>query len=350
MWVAGEVLVTDLNSLNLALLSMGMKNSMSTVAAFLILALTSCEKEITVDLPAADPKIVVEGTIFPGDFPLVLLSYTQGYFDPTDITSLQNIFVHDASVTLYVDGIAYPLLEICSSDLSPQELELASTALGVSVESLQSLDLCLYTSLTLTGMPGVVYDIEIHKDGYHITGSTKIPELVELDTVYFDIINPQIQDTLGILYGKLADPDTVGNAYRWFAKRISHYPANVPDASLRGQQKDRTYIAPFGSVYDDTFFNGLSFEFAYPRGLEANSTKFDDENDERSYFKVGDTVAIRGCTIDRASFKFIRSLEAQISNQGSPFAIPFNLESNLQGGLGAFIGYGAVYDTVVCVY
>ena len=74
-----------------------------------------------------------------------------------------------------------------------------------------------------------------------------------------------------------------------------------------------------------------------------------DLNDERSFFKVGDTVAIRGCTIDRAAFKFIRSLEAQVGNQGSPFAVPFNLESNLTGGLGAFIGYGAVYDTVVCV-
>jgi hypothetical protein len=236
------------------------------------------------------------------------------------------------------------------TDLSAEELELASTALGVSIESLQSLDVCLYTSFALTGAANTEYRIEIHKDDHHITGATKIPGLVELDTVYFDIINPAVQDTLGILYGKLTDPDTVGNAYRWFAKRINHYPSTVPDAALRGQQKDRSFIAPFGSVYDDTFFNGLTFEFAYPRGIESNSQKFDDENDERGYFKVGDTVAIRGCTMDRAAFKFVRSLESQIGNQGSPFAIPFNLESNLEGGIGAFIGYGAIYDTVVCVY
>lgn len=316
----------------------------------LLLSLISCEKEITVDLPDAEPKIVVEGTIFPGEFPLVLLTWTQGYFDPTDITSLQNIFVHDATATIFANGQSFPLTEICSSDLSEEELELASVALGISIESLQSIDLCLYTSFELVGMENEVYRIEIHKDNYHITGETKIPARVELDTVYFDIINPEIQDTLGILYGRLTDPDTVGNAYRWFAKRISHYPSTAPDPELRGQQKDRTYIAPFGSVYDDSFFNGLSFEFAYPRGIESNSQKFDDENDERSFFKVADTIAIRGCTMDRSAFKFIRSMEAQIGNQGSPFAIPFNLESNLQGGLGAFIGYGAVYDTVVCVW
>jgi hypothetical protein len=322
----------------------------SFIGIVLLFLLSSCEKEITVDLPEAENKIVVEGTIFPGDFPLVLLTWTQGYFDPTDITSLQNLFVHDADVTIYANGTSYPLIEFCSSDLEPEELELAAAALGVSVESILSLDLCLYTTFALTGSPNTLYSIEIKKDDIVVTGATKIPSLVELDTVFFDIINPAVQDSLGILYGQLTDPDTTGNAYRWFAKRINRYPANTPDESLRGQPKDRTFIAPFGSVYDDTFFNGLSFEFAYPRGIESNSQKFDDENDERGYFKVGDTVAVRGCTIDRGAFKFIRSLEAQIGNQGSPFAIPFNLESNLNGGLGAFIGYGAIFDTVVCTY
>jgi hypothetical protein len=316
-----------------------------------------CEKEITVDLPEVEKKIVVEGSILPGEIPLVILTWTQGYFEPTDASSLQNIFVHDAEVTITENGRVHKLIEYCSSDPSIKPLlEAASTLLGLSVESLQSINFCLYTKLlptipegSLLGVPNTNYQIEVHKDNYHVTGETKIPSLVELDTVYFDILNPEFQDSLGILYGKLTDPDTTGNAYRWFAKRINRYPENVPDVNLRGQQKDLTFIAPFGSVYDDTFFNGLSFEFAYPRGIEANSTKFDDLNDERAFFKVGDTVAIRGCTIDRAAFKFIRSLEAQYSNQGSPFAVPFNLESNLQGGLGAFIGYGAVYDTVVCV-
>ena len=340
----------NLNSITFALLLTCMKIAGFLFQLVIFISLVSCEKEITVDLPIAESKIVVEGTILPGEFPLVLLTWTQGYFEPTDITSLQNIFVHDAVVTIYADNTAYPLVEFCSSDLSAEELELASTALGVSIESLQSLDVCLYTSFALTGAANTEYRIEIHKDIHHITGATKIPALVELDTVFFDIINPAVQDTLGIIYGQLTDPDTIGNAYRWFAKRINHYPSTIPDAALRGQQKDRSFIAPFGSVYDDSFFNGLSFEFAYPRGLESNSQKFDDENDERGYFKVGDTVAIRGCTIDRAAFKFVRSLEAQIGNQGSPFATPFNLESNLEGGIGAFIGYGAIYDTIVCVY
>jgi len=315
----------------------------------LLFMLVSCEKEITVDLPQAERKIVVEGTILPGEFPLVILTWTQGYFEPTDANSLQNLFVHDANVTISDSENSFELTEFCTS-ADTALLAIASQALGISVESLQALNLCLYTNFNLRGEVNETYRISITKDDHSITGETKIPGLVYLDTVFFDILNPQVQDTLGILFGRLTDPDTTGNAYRWFTKRINHYSNSVPDEELRGRQKDLNFIAPFGSVYDDTFFNGLSFEFAYPRGIESNSNKFDDNNDERGYFKVGDTVAIRGCSIDRAAFKYIKSLEAQIGNQGSPFATPFNLESNLQGGLGAFIGYGAIYDTVVCSY
>lgn len=331
-------------------LSMHVRVYIFSLTVLLLSMLVSCEKEITVDLPQAEQKIVVEGTILPGEFPLVILTWTQGYFEPTDANALQELFVHGASVTISDSDNTYTLTEFCSATLDTTILALASEALGISMESLQALNLCLYTNLALTGEVNETYRITVSKDEHYITGETKIPGLVYLDTVFFDILNPQVQDTLGIIFGRLTDPDTTGNAYRWFTKRINHYGNTVPDEELRGRQKDLNFIAPFGSVYDDSFFNGLSFEFAYPRGVESNSNKFDDNNDERGYFKVGDTVAIRGCSIDRAAFKYIKSMEAQIGNQGSPFATPFNLESNLQGGLGAFIGYGAIYDTVVCTY
>lgn len=310
--------------------------------------LLSCEKEITVDLPTVEHQIVVEGSIYQDQPPLIMLTWSQGYFDPTNLSTLQEMFVHDAVVTITVDGVAHVLPEICTSDLSLEELELASQALGVPISTLQALNLCVYTSLSLLGENGKVYHLDVNYPDHHLISVTKLPELVYLDTVYFDIISSLPDDSLGFIYGNLTDPDTVGNAYRWFAKRISHYPQWAEDNDLIGQQKDFGYIAPIGSVFDDTFFDGLSFEFAYYRGAEPNSNKFDDNNEERGFFKRGDTVAVRGCSIDRNAYKFIYSFESQVSNQGSPFSIPFNLESNVTGGLGAFIGYGAIYDTVVC--
>jgi hypothetical protein len=319
------------------------------VTLSLILTIVSCEKEITVELPKTMPKIVVEGSIVSGQQPLVMLTWSQGYFDPTDLNTLQNLFVHDAEVVISDGSSTYTLDELCTSDLTPEQLELAAQFLGVSAADLQAFNVCIYTHFGLTGQPGTLYSIDVKHGDTHLTGMTRIPELVYLSDVRFEIISPLPNDSLGFIFAKINDPDTLGNAYRWFAKRINHYPQWVPDETLRGQQKDLSFIAPLGSVVDDTFFNGLEFEFAYYRGTQPNSNKFDDRNLERGYFKQGDTVVVRGCVIDRKAYQFLYAMETMVANQGSPFSLPANLPSNIEGGgLGAFIGYGAVYDTIVC--
>lgn len=314
-----------------------------------LLSFVSCEKEITVDLPKVEPKIVIEATIISEQQPLVMLTWSQGYFDPTDLSSLQNMFVHDAEVSISDGTTEYPLEEICTNELTPEQLEFAAQFLGLSVEEIQAYNLCIYTNFTLMGQPGTVYHLKVDYQNHHLTSTTRLPELVYLSNVYFNVISTLPDDSLGFIFGSIADPDTIGNAYRWFAKRINKYPNWVPDEELRGRQKDMGFIAPIGSVIDDAFFNGLEFEFGYYRGTTPNTTKFDDLNGERGFFKRGDTVAVRGTVVDRNSYKFLYSLETLVSNQGSPFSVPANLESNVKGGgLGAFIGYGAVYDTVIC--
>ncbi|UPT68962.1 MAG: DUF4249 domain-containing protein [Sphingobacteriales bacterium JAD_PAG50586_3] len=62
--------------------------------------LQSCEKEITVDMPQPDPKIVVEGYIFEGERPYVILSKNSPYFAPIDSAALVNTFIYDAVVTV----------------------------------------------------------------------------------------------------------------------------------------------------------------------------------------------------------------------------------------------------------
>jgi hypothetical protein len=316
----------------------------------LLIALTlfGCTQEITVDLPAQEPKIVVEGTIYNGQPPVLFLSWSQGYFSPTNLNDISNFFIRDPLLNgnIEVDGTVYPLTLLCISDLPPDLQQEAATALGISLETLVNLDLCAYTSPTLIGETGKLYKLNINYKEHELLCETKIPELVTLDSVWFDIVSTLPQDSLGFLFANLTDPDTMGNCYRWFAKRINHYPAWFP--GYAGQQKDLSFIAPLGSTNDDQFFNGLSFGFGYYRGVTPNSMKEDDLNYERGFFKQGDTVVVRGACIDRRAYKFISGLEDQAANQGSPFATPFNVSTTVQGGLGAFIGYAASYDTVIC--
>lgn len=308
----------------------------------------SCEKPIEIDLPAAEPKVVVEGSIEQGQPPVVFLTKSQSYFDPVDLNTLGATIVRDAAVFVSNGEIEIQLDQVCSSEVPEELLPLITEVTGFSPQQLQLIDVCLYTTAneSIWGEVNRMYDLRIEVDGEVLTSRTKINTPIGLDSAWFRIPgNPSPDDSLGFVYAILSDPDTVGNAYRWFSKRINRYPAW---SSYAGEVKDASFIAPLGSVTDDAFFNGLSFEFGYFRGRLPNSTKEDDLNIESGFFKVGDTIAIRACVIDRGALDYILSFEDQAGSQGSPFASPANIRSNINGGLGAWIGYGASYDTIVC--
>ncbi|MEY3397973.1 MAG: hypothetical protein RL220_567 [Bacteroidota bacterium] len=306
-----------------------------------------CEKEITVDLPVAAPRIVVEGSIEQDGPPIVFLTWSQGYFEPTDVESLQDLYVRDADVILSNGTISDTLVMLCADDLTDEELQLASELLGLNPEQVSMLGICVYTSFNqdIWGELGKTYNLKIDYQDHHLTSTTKINQTVELDSLWFEIVSSQPNDSLGFAFGYITDPDTLGNAYRWYAKRINRYPSWSEHA---GEQKDLVYLAPNPSVFDDEFFNGQTFEFGYFRAPLPNSDKEDDNNIERGFFKIGDTIAVKGCVIDRGVFRFLSSFEDQVANQGSPFAVPYNVESNVTGGLGVWAGYGAIYDTIIC--
>jgi hypothetical protein len=325
-------------------------NFLSIVSiALIVYVLTGCEKEITVDLPTIPRQIVVEGSIEQNQPPIVLLSWSQGYFDPIDLAALASNFIRDARVYVSNGNVEVELDEICTSNLPEELLPLVSELTGLNAEQLAAIDLCIYTSFNqaIWGESNRSYALRVEYEDKILTSLTKINTPIALDSVWFDIPgNPAPDDSLGFAYARLTDPDTLGNAYRWFARRINRYPSWSQNA---GEVKDQQFIAPLGSASDDAFFNGLNFEFAYFRGAPANSSKEDDRNEERGFFKVGDTIAIRGTVIDRAALRYIVTFEDQVASSGSPFASPANIPTNINGGLGAWIGYGAIYDTIICV-
>lgn len=70
------------------------------IIAALIIALSACEKNITVDLPQPEKKIVVEGYV-EIDFPVyVYLSYSTAYFAPIDSASISGYAIKGATVII----------------------------------------------------------------------------------------------------------------------------------------------------------------------------------------------------------------------------------------------------------
>ena len=311
--------------------------------------LQSCQQTVEVELPETEDLYMIEGSIYNGEPPLVFVGKAQGYFDALDASSIQESFLPGADVVMTIEDEAFPLSQLCTGDLSGEMLEEAAALLGFPAEALLALDLCVYTTFdaAAVGQLGKEHALDVIIEDRTMTASTVILDAVPLDSVWWQ--TPGTQDSLGVIYAALTDPEPMGSAYRWFAKRTNIRPNWDP---LAGQVKDADYVAPLGSVFDDAFFNGLEFNFSVFRGVAPGSTAWDDdfsESPEAGYFKLGDTVAVRLCSIDRNVFQALRSYENLILSQGSPFALPANMTTNVEGGIGLWAGYGIAQDSVICV-
>ena len=72
---------------------------MKKLVYILLLFILGCTKSIDFQLPEVEQIIVVEATVESGLPPRVVLTNSQGYFDPIDSNILNEIFVHDAVIT-----------------------------------------------------------------------------------------------------------------------------------------------------------------------------------------------------------------------------------------------------------
>lgn len=304
----------------------------------------SCEKEIDIAIPVEEGKVVVEGFIENGQAPLVILSKSQPFFSAVDVNSVAQSLITDADIKMIVENRdTIPLIRLCSSQLPDSLRERFAQQSGLSILASEDANFCIYTSLDerALGQINKNYRLRIQVDGQTIEAETRIPTPIPLDSLWYK--KDASRDSLGFVWARLSDPAGKYNAYRWFAQRISTYEYG----ENKGELKDPFFIAPFGSAFEDEFFDGLSFDFAYNRGQIPGSQKEDDNGLESGYFKEGDSIAVKFTTIDQAAFKYWRTYYTAIGNTGSPFASPANVKSNITNGLGVWVGYGVSIDTLV---
>lgn len=289
---------------------------------------TACTKEVTLDIEGAEEKIVVQGSIEPGMPPIVILTHTNPYFGNNNFSSVDEIFIHGAVMTVSNGSYTATLSEICTNDLPDSLLPLIGEMVGLDSASLANVNFCVYSTLdaSIYGQVGSSYSLTIDANGKQLSAVTTIPQPVALDSLWFKIE----YDDFGFVWAKLSEPAGTGNAYRWFSKRLG---------------EDGSFLAPWGSAFEDKFIDGESFEFAYNRP----DTQYEEYNtvEGENYFQVGDTIVIKFCAIDIPHYQFWRTFETQAVNNGNPFAAPTSIRSNITGGLGIWGGYSPVYDTLI---
>ncbi|MCZ4409732.1 DUF4249 domain-containing protein [Cryomorphaceae bacterium 1068] len=300
--------------------------------AILVTLFSSCEKDIEIDIPPSEPQIVVEGTIENGGPPIVLVSRTRGFFEPTSPADIANSYISDA--TVFVND--QELTAVCAEDVPPELLSAFAELIGVSPDDLDDLPLCGYIGLDIVGEFETSYDLRVELDDQVLRATTHIPNPVVPDSSYFRLWanSPQY----GYVFSRFTDPDTLNNAYRVFTRRIGPNNNDNP--------VDEVYYAPLGSTFLDEFFNGTSLEVGFQRGQPFNSSRPTDTEEEDGFFELGDRFVFKFCSISEPSYQFYRTFEQQLGTNGSPFAAPNNVITNIEGGLGIWAGYACSYDTI----
>ena len=322
---------------------------MNKLLAILSLAflLTSCEEEITLEMPDHSTKVVVEGFIQP-NYPIVVqLTSSKGYFDEITENELMDVFLSDVT----------DIKVIRNSDKAIAELDF------IPLDSLG--DIGFYSDIESFNPDfaqfGESYTLVIIYDGDTITSTTTIPfaesenELM-IDSVWYQ--EDELFPGFGDFYFSYNDADTMGNNIMLEAKRIYHYDfeneKNIPDF--------RFTKALWGAVRNDfNGFNGVKnfvtyFDrgedniFGKSHGIKRNGDFGNyqaSQQDSLGMWQKADEAIIRFSQIDEAAFNFWRDTEYQEQTNGNPFAEPINLSHNINGGFGIWEGKGAIYIKVV---
>ncbi|MFC4261579.1 DUF4249 family protein [Ferruginibacter yonginensis] len=280
-----------------------------------LLFLTACEKDINLDVKAAEPLLVVDAQIENGQPPIVVLTKSLGYFSKIDPQILANSFVRNAKV--YVsNGVQTHQLKEYATPLAP-----GYTAYFYSNDLTSP-------STAFVGEYTKTYSLRIEVDNKVYTATTFIPNNnITLDSIFTRRPPFVVDTTLRTLQLRSTDPAGLGNFGRYFTKKNSG-----------------PFLPGENSVFDDQIIDGTTFTVQLPQGIDRNNPPKADSN----FFKRGDTITLKYCNIPQSTFTFWSTWEFAFQGIGNPFAQPNKVLGNISNGaLGAFCGYGVQYKTII---
>lgn len=277
-------------------------------------AFYSCEKDIDFNLNESEPVLTVDGRIENDVAPIIVLTKSFSYYQEIDAPLLSASFVRNADVTLSNGTLTHKLKEY-SVALVP-----GLSAYYYSIDSSNP-------ATAFVGELNKTYTLKIVSEGKEYLSNTGIPASVNYpDSVWFKPA-PQNPDTnKRVMYIRAKDPAGRGNYVRYFTKK-----------------NDGPFL-PGENVFDDQVIDGSTYQIQLPQGIDRNGPVKEDS----SFYNKGDTVTLKFCAIDKATYTFWTTWEFSYQSIGNPFAQPNKVVGNISNGaLGVFAGYAAGYRTVI---
>ncbi|MBQ2515523.1 MAG: DUF4249 domain-containing protein [Bacteroidales bacterium] len=172
----------------------------------------------------------------------------------------------------------------------------------------------VYSTDEITGVVGKTYDIRVEYKDYLATATTTIPEPVPIDSLRIRTR----QDSTCTIGCCFTDPPAKGNYYKVFTMT---------------SDKDRRWQPSSMACVSDEVIDGPT---EVP--LFCAQRMMDYLNYPNLYY--GDDVWVKLCTMDEYGYRFWKNFELSQSSSLGIIWLNNKVESNIQGAVGYWIGYG----------
>ena len=254
------------------------KSSNHLIYFCFLLLFGSCQTEIDVKVPDYYNKVVVEGYIENGEYPIVSIYRSIPYFSEMSLDYLFNTVV-----------ISNANVYVTSSKGETQELVLKYDP--------QAPLFYAYVGQGFKGEFNTSYTLRIEMDGKTYTSETSILNSFDLDSVFFAPTFGQAKiDTSANLRIKMTDNGQGDNFYQFKVK------VHCKDFA------DRLWVTAVPKAFDNSPFRGQSFNYEIIRGSPSILLKEMSDQEHRSYmrrnYRIGDTVYMKYGRVDASAYRF----------------------------------------------
>ena len=257
----------------------------------LLLAMMACSKTEEV----GRSQLVVEGWIENGQHPIVMVSESIGIASDREmdtkgildhIAKWAKVSISDGTRTEILTGIPDP-------EYFPPYI---------------------FTSSKITGEVGKSYTLKVEYKDYKMEATTRIPDPVPIENVYVQ----SVTDTTASVRVCFTDPPQTGQYYKIFT---------------RTEGKDSHYHPSALTNVSDESLDGYTEMFIYSTQRLMDFVDFPN-------IHVGDVLWIKLCTMDRSSYLYWNNFEIMLASNMLNMFYENDLESNMEGALGYWTGYG----------
>ena len=300
------------------------KRLLWSLSLLLVLCL-GCQREIDLDLPEYQPKLVIEGIIESGSPAMVMLSKSIPYFSEINLEMLLNdVLVTGDQARVFVTSETGETEELMWT-LSPEAPYYVA-----------------FMGSHVIGREQTHYTLTVEYDGQTYTAETYIPKTFDLDSIGFDQSAEMLNDSMASIRMLLTDDASEENYYAFFCK------VNCPTLH------DRLWISGLPVAFDDRTFNGLTFNYELTRAgysmlMRGMMSDEEQESFSRMTFRPGDTVYVKHTQIDHDTYLYLLSAGSEAVLGSNPFTNPMPAVTNFNSDevLGHWSGFAAKTDTLI---